>query len=238
MRNLAHNLDSWHAEPSSWGLHSGGGPAGLRGCGFRPNPHTRKPRGASPIHSLLSLPTRGEFKDLEGERLTKLQQAFSEVKYLIIDKMSMVGRKTFRQVDRRLRQAFPHHYQEVFGGCPCLSSETLASFLQSWIFPSTPMTLAQSSLTRGELPTRHSSRQWSWTKSCVRQARIQSKLGSKTSSRLRDANVTVAYYNHLMTRMQLEFLISFPSALQAVVEYNVAQLQASGQPIATQFTPS
>ena len=26
------------------------------------------------LHSLLSLPTRGEFKDLQGERLTKLQQ--------------------------------------------------------------------------------------------------------------------------------------------------------------------
>ena len=34
------------------------------------------------LHSLLRLPTRGEFKDLEGERLTKLQQAFSQVKYL------------------------------------------------------------------------------------------------------------------------------------------------------------
>ena len=32
----------------------------------------------------------------------------SEVKYLIIDEMSMVGRKTFGEVDRRLRQAFPN----------------------------------------------------------------------------------------------------------------------------------
>ena len=46
------------------------------------------------LHSLLRLPTRGEFKDMEGEKLTKLQQAFSQVKYLIIDEMSMVGRKT------------------------------------------------------------------------------------------------------------------------------------------------
>ena len=98
------------------------------------------------LHSLLSLPTRGEFKDLEGERLTKLQQAFSQVKYLIIDEMSMVGRKTFGQVDRRLRQAFPHHSQEVLGGCSCLLSETSASFLQSWTFPSTPLTLAQRTL--------------------------------------------------------------------------------------------
>ena len=72
------------------------------------------------LHSLLSLPTRADFKDLEGERLTKLQQAFSEVKYLIIDEMLMVGRKIFGQVDRRLHQAFPHHSQEAFGGCSCL----------------------------------------------------------------------------------------------------------------------
>ena len=70
------------------------------------------------LHSLL--PTRAEFKDLVGERLTKLQQAFSEVKYLVIDEMSMVGRKIFGQVYRRLRQAFPHHSQEVLGGCSCL----------------------------------------------------------------------------------------------------------------------
>ena len=46
------------------------------------------------LHSLLSLPTKGEFKDVEGERLTKLQQSFAQVKYVIIDEMSMVGRKT------------------------------------------------------------------------------------------------------------------------------------------------
>ena len=72
------------------------------------------------LHSLLSLPTRGDFKDLEGERLNKLQQSFSAIWYMIIDKMSMVGRKTLSQVDRRLRQAFPHHAEEVFGGCFCL----------------------------------------------------------------------------------------------------------------------
>ena len=55
------------------------------------------------LHSLLSLPIRGEFKDLEGERLNKLQQSFSNVKYIIIDEMSMVGRKTLGQVDKHLR---------------------------------------------------------------------------------------------------------------------------------------
>ncbi len=34
--------------------------------------------------------------------------------------MSMVGRKVFGQIDCRLRQAFPHRAQEVFGGCSLL----------------------------------------------------------------------------------------------------------------------
>ncbi len=69
------------------------------------------------LPSLFSLPTKRVFKDLEGDRLHQLQQALSPMKYLIIDEMSMVGRKTLGQVDRHLRQIFPPHTQEVFGGC-------------------------------------------------------------------------------------------------------------------------
>ena len=32
----------------------------------------------------------------------------------------MVGRKVLGQIDRHLCQAFPHHAQEVFGGCSML----------------------------------------------------------------------------------------------------------------------
>lgn len=32
----------------------------------------------------------------------------------------MVGRKIFEQVDSRLRQAFPHCADQLFGGCSCL----------------------------------------------------------------------------------------------------------------------
>ena len=74
----------------------------------------------STLHSLLHLPTRGEFKELEGNRLLELQQVMSTIKYIIVDEMSMVGRKVFGQIDCRLRQAFPHHAQEVFGGCSIL----------------------------------------------------------------------------------------------------------------------
>ena len=59
--------------------------------------------------------------------------------------------------------------------------------------------------------------------------------------RLRDAQVTVADWNCLMaqTATRVQDLTPFRAALhliptvEAVVEYNVAQLQASGQPIAT-----
>ena len=59
--------------------------------------------------------------------------------------------------------------------------------------------------------------------------------------RLRDAKVTLSDWNHLMTRTptRVQDLSPFSTALhliptvEAVVEYNVAQLQASGQPIAT-----
>ena len=72
------------------------------------------------LHSLLSLPTKGEYKDLEGESLHHMQQSMAEMQYLIIDEMSMVGRKTFGQIDKRLRQVFPHHAYQLFGGRSCL----------------------------------------------------------------------------------------------------------------------
>ena len=64
------------------------------------------------LHSLLSIPVKGEFKDLEGKRLQTIQQFMEGIDYLIIDEMSMVGRKMFGQVDRRLRQVFPHRLVE------------------------------------------------------------------------------------------------------------------------------
>ena len=43
------------------------------------------------LHSLLGLPTKGEFKDLEGEHLHQMQQSLANMQYLIIDEMSMHG---------------------------------------------------------------------------------------------------------------------------------------------------
>jgi len=52
------------------------------------------------LHTLFRLPTRGDFKQLEGHKLHDMQQSLAEMKYLVIDEMSMVGRKTFGQVDQ------------------------------------------------------------------------------------------------------------------------------------------
>ena len=43
------------------------------------------------LHSLLSLPVKGDFKPLEGKRLLTIQQMLAAVDYIIIDEMSMVG---------------------------------------------------------------------------------------------------------------------------------------------------
>ena len=191
------------------------------------------------LHSLLSLPTRGEFKDLEGERLTKLQQSFSEVKYLIIDEMSMVGRKTFGQMDRRLRQAFPHNVQEVFGGCSCL---LFGDFGQLPPVMDLPLYTTDS---RSELSDQGRAAYQTFQQAVVLN-QVMRQAGQDPEQvrfrdillRLRDAKVTLADWNHLMTRTptRVQDVTAFTSVIptvEAVVEYNVAQLQASGQPIAT-----
>lgn len=72
------------------------------------------------LHTCLDLPTKGDFKDLEGERLHRIQQKLASLRYVIIDEMSMVGRKIFGQINCRLKQVFPHAADQLFGGCSCL----------------------------------------------------------------------------------------------------------------------
>ena len=194
------------------------------------------------LHSLLSLPTRGDFKDLEGERLTKLQQSFSDIKYIIMDEMSMVGRKTLGQVDRRLRQAFPHHAQEVFGGCSCL---LFGDFGQLPPVMDLPLYTTDS---RSELSDQGRTAYQSFQHAVVLD-KVMRQAGQNPQQvkfrdillRLRDAKVTVADWNCLMTQTptHVQDLSPFATALhliptvEAVVEHNVTQLHASGQPIAT-----
>ena len=69
------------------------------------------------IHSTLSLPIINNKKfELEGNQLKQLQERLANVIYLIIDEKSMVGRRMLALIDLRLRQAFPEHKNEAFGG--------------------------------------------------------------------------------------------------------------------------
>ena len=189
------------------------------------------------LHSLLGLPTRGDFKDLEGERLNKLQQSFSDIKCIIIDEMSMVGRKTLGQVDRRLRQAFPHHTQKVFGGCSCL---LFGDFGQLPPVMDLPL---YTTVTRSELSDQGRTAYQSFQQAVVLD-QVMRQAGQDPQQvqfrdillRLRDAKVTVADWNYMMTQTptHVQDLSPFANALhliptvEAVVEHNVAQLYASG----------
>ena len=157
------------------------------------------------LHSLLTLPTRG---DLEGEGLIKLRQSFSDIKYIIINEMSMVGRETLGQVDRDLCQAFPHHAQEVFGGCSCLLFGDFGQLPPVVDLPCIPLTPIQNRLTKEEQPIRPSNRLWFWIKSRARLVRIHSNY--------RDAKVTVPDWNCLMTQTptHVQDLTPFATALQ------------------------
>ena len=64
-----------------------------------------------------------------------MQQTLAD---LIIDEMSMVGRKFLGQIDKRLRQVFPHRADTVFGGCSCLLFGDFGQLPPVWISPSTP----------------------------------------------------------------------------------------------------
>ena len=58
------------------------------------------------LHSLLSLPTKNVTKmtELEGAAKAKLEEMWRDVRLLIIDEQSMVGRRMLGQINRRLKQ--------------------------------------------------------------------------------------------------------------------------------------
>ena len=194
------------------------------------------------LHTLLHLPTKGEFKELEGKRLQQLQEQLSSTKYIIIDEMSMVGRKMFGQIDRRLRQAFPHRAQEVFGGCSIL---LFGDFGQLPPVMDLPLYTTQS---RSDLSDQGRSAYTQFNRA-FKLTQVMRQAGQdpqqvhfrETLLRLRNAEVTVEDWKYLMTQTptQVQDLSPFANALhlhptvEAVIEHNVAKLKDSGYPIAT-----
>ena len=194
------------------------------------------------LHSLLSLPTKSEYKDLEGDRLHQMQQSLASMDYLIIDEMSMVGRKIFGQVDKRLRQVFPHQADQLFGGCSCL---LFGDFGQLPPVMDLPLYSTVSRTPLSDL----GSAAYQLFDCAVVLNQVMRQSGQDPNQvlfrqillRLRDAQLTTDDWKHLMnqTPAQVQDLAPFSSALhlhptiEAVVEHNITKLHASGQPVAT-----
>ena len=140
--------------------------------------------------------------------------------------MSMVGRKTLGQVDRRLCQAFPHHSQEVFGGCSCL---LFGDFGQLPPVMDLPLYTTDS---QSELSDQGRAAYQTFQQAVVPD-QIMGQAGQDPEQvlfkdiLLRDA---LSDWNHLMIRTptRVQDISPFASALhptvEAVLEYNVAQL--------------
>ncbi len=195
------------------------------------------------IHSLLTLTIKGDFKDLEGQSLRTIQQDLANMRYIIIDEMSMVGRKMFGQVDRRLRQAFPNSSDEVFGGC---------SFILCGDFGQLPPVMdlpLYTTVSRSSELSDLGSADYQLFDKAVVLDKVMRQAGEDASQelfrnillRLRDGNVTVGDWEHLMTRTPAKVADSaaFNMALhlyptvEAAAEYNISKLCANGQPVAT-----
>ena len=181
------------------------------------------------LFSLLSLPVKGDFKPLEGKRLQNVQEMLASVEYIIIDEMSM---------NRRLRQVYLNQSEELFGGQSCL-------LIGDWgqLPPVMDLPL-YTTVSRTELSDLGSIDYHLFDRAVVHAtgwAGCQSgTLPKPTGLSLRNAELTVEDWKHLMTRTPGEAgdIRPFDTALhlcltiEAVAEHNVAKLCASGHPVA------
>ena len=196
------------------------------------------------LHSLLSLPTKGEFRPLEGHQLQQLQDRWNGVQYLIIDEMSMMGRKMLGQVDYRLRQAFPQMTDEVLGGCSCI---LVGDFGQ--LPPVMDLALFTSQASSA-VSDRGRALYQNFNTAIVLQQQMRQNGSSidqvafrELLLRLRNAAVTVEDWQLLMTRSiahvsssELDAFANAPRlfpTIESVYEYNLAKLKDSKHPIAT-----
>ena len=163
------------------------------------------------------------------------------MRYIVIDEMSMVGRKMFGQIDRRLRQAFPHRALEVLGGC---SMVLFGDFGQLPPVMDRPLYTTDGC---SKLSDQERTAYVQFNMAFVL-TQVMRQAGSDPDQvrfrdillRLRGAQVTPDDWEALMkqTPTKVLDLTPFASALhlyptvEAVVEHNVTKLKDSGQPIA------
>ena len=70
----------------------------------------------------LMIPVKegSEFNQLGQSRLAHFQTRWKEIKLLILDEKSMVGRSQVGRMDHQLCQAHPHNSDEILGGMPAI----------------------------------------------------------------------------------------------------------------------
>ena len=161
------------------------------------------------------------------------------VKYIIIiDEMSMVERKLFGQVDSRLRQAFPHSADVVLGGCSVL---LFGDFGQ--LPPVMDLPLYSSDM-KSPLSDLGRTAYQSFSKAIVL-TQVMRQLGQNPEQvrfreillRLRNAQVTVEDWQHLMTRSvtcisnnhDFEDALYLYPTVDAVAEHNIKNLAKINQ---------
>ena len=132
----------------------------------------------STLHSLLHLPTRGEFKgkpSATASRNNVCHQVHMRCPWLVgkcLAKLTIVCDKPS-----------PIMLNKCLADAPLCCLETLVNCHLSWTSPSTPQTHAQTSQTKAELPISILTRLSPSHASCIKLARIQIKYVSAASEK-------------------------------------------------------
>ena len=88
------------------------------------------------IHSLFNIPVsnrKNYLENLTGDSLSKLQDQFQSIKFIIIDEFSMIGQEMLCKIDKRLKQA--KNKQLPFGGVSIILTGDPAQLLPVLALP-------------------------------------------------------------------------------------------------------
>jgi ATP-dependent DNA helicase PIF1 len=195
--------------------------------------------GGQTIHSALCIPIAA-FQDLPaGDRLEELQDKFKNIRYIIIDEMSMVGCTILGQIDSRLRQIFASNCHTVFGGC---SIVLMGDFGQ--LPPILDKCLYSVSKDKSKNPLSDKGRlAYLQFKTAVFLTSVVRQAGDNIFRdillRLRNGDVQMADYQILMKRRamignlkEFEDATRLMTKQDAVKSYNIERLKNLGAPVA------
>ncbi|KJZ68228.1 hypothetical protein HIM_12379 [Hirsutella minnesotensis 3608] len=171
----------------------------------------------STIHSLLRLPVSGAFTDLSPGDAAALQSRLRHVQYLVIDEKSMLGLEQLARIDSRLRQAFPQHSLEFFGGVSVL---LVGDFFQLPPVRQKPLYSTSTSLSSMERRGQAAYRLFDRT---VFLTRVQRQAGDDQAGfrqalqELREVKLSIPSWNLLSNRVQAKLTQSEANSFSAAL---------------------